>query len=915
MRWARQSNAYAGSWLALCLCAAASLAQTTPSGPGRKDAPPAAAFDRLAELFAPPGTPPIKGKRWVTIDTGPANIPQARTGWLVEDGAKEVTLLDEDSEVVKLRKPAVGEKRPTVEGDKEGNISLSRYLEADRSVAWKVEPADFAARAKKFLADGIPTYKEDRGFRDMSRGRFTLQGHVIDSARLAHFANQQGQAELAARLYAHTEQAYKKYTDSYGGGFEKTGALHEFVADRLASREQNGAISAAHGGTARAELQKRWERVAAIPYHQYRDEALEMVKGYQSLLDEDRRWVEPDAKARAAMTADQRAAYWMYHLRDLAVGQWSDPGSCSVLGEFGFGDDPKPNAAVELKNLGMAAVPHLIAHLDDTRPTRCKGHWRSYWPDGQYLLKYGDCCQQIFEAITGHTLTSEQYPMRAGKGKDCKAAAEKWWRDYQTKGERQVLIEGTAAGTRDSPRHAARLSEKYPDAALDPIVQGARASKDGWTRAALVSATEKLSGEKVLAFLRDEATGPHAESRIRASAALCDRGDPAGTKGLMRELQRLSSEGDAERPDGYFVVDELIGALARSGDPAAIRALAEGMPKHTLDTRSAMIRRLAEVHKDFRGKPLTREATDAVEDVLAQALADREEENSASSRGDKSVHDPMLGDLAAEALATRLGQPKLFDITAPFQVRERQRAEVKNVWLKRRGREPLPVAAPRTITAAPDAKVRPLVEAVRETKAAADRRSALSGLEELGLPALPAVRKLADTLAADHPARGDVQALATRLALTVAEVRFGEDSAKPTDAVRRLVEALRGRPITEEAFLGLLRELSGALPEGVRGVKLTLERIGDDTGALLVVTLIPDQPARPGLSPQLQYGSRVVVGETNYGGGFSAAAGIGRKHLRLADIDWGEFTKNLPKALKAGPGEYALVQVHCAEAR
>jgi hypothetical protein len=416
----------------VCLWTSVVSGQTPPT-PSRVEARRVTDYERLAEVFAPPGTPPIKGKRWVTVDTGPSNAAEARTGWLVEDGARDVTLLDEGDDVVKLRKPAAGEKRPILPADKDGKISWSQYREADRSVAWKVEPADFATRAKKFLADGIPTFKEDRGFRDMSGGRFALQGHVIDAARLAHFAHQQGELDLAAQLYAHAEKAYKAYTDRFGGGFEKTGALHEFVADRLASRERNGAMQAAHAGTARSDLRKRWERVAAIPHHQYRDEARDMVRYYQSLLDEDLKWVEPDAKVRAVMTVDQKASYWLYHLRDLAVGQWSDPGTCRVLYPLGTTDDTKPNAALELKSLGMAAVPHLIAHLDDARPTRCKGHWRRYWPDGQYLLKYGDCCQQIFEAITGYTLTSEAYPIRAGKGKDCKAAAEKWWRDYQAK--------------------------------------------------------------------------------------------------------------------------------------------------------------------------------------------------------------------------------------------------------------------------------------------------------------------------------------------------------------------------------------------------------------------------------------------------------------------------------------------------
>ena len=68
-------------------------------------------------------------------------------------------------------------------------------------------------------------------------------------------------------------------------------------------------------------------------------------------------------------------------------------------------------------------------------------------PSGYYTLTYGDCCQQIFEAIALHSIyertSTNGYPMRDGKGKECKERAEKWWQEFQKKGEKQVLIEGT----------------------------------------------------------------------------------------------------------------------------------------------------------------------------------------------------------------------------------------------------------------------------------------------------------------------------------------------------------------------------------------------------------------------------------------------------------------------------------------
>jgi hypothetical protein len=392
-----------------------------------------AEFERLAEIFAPPGTPSIKDKSWVTVDIGPANWKSDLNGWLIKDGAKEIDLLGWYGELHKLRKPAANEKRPSIKEEKDVGILWSAIHQADCSVAWQVRAADYGAKSKKFLGDGMPKEKDDRNIFGSVNQRFGLADHVVDSARHACYALQLGKDNHAADLYAHAVEAQKQYAHSYLG-LEMP--LHQFVAERIASGRCNGAICSAHGGTPRKDLKGQWESIAALPHHKYRDEAKAMVKHYGNLLDEDSRWAEPDAKALARLPVDQKIAYWLYHLRDLDVGQWSNPGSCNVLGGFGFGlgDEgrKKPNAAAELKKIGMAAVPQLIAHMDDARPTRCKGHWRRYWPEGHYLLRYGDCCKQVFEGITGQTL-SPGYPIQDGAGKQCKESAEKWWQEYQKK--------------------------------------------------------------------------------------------------------------------------------------------------------------------------------------------------------------------------------------------------------------------------------------------------------------------------------------------------------------------------------------------------------------------------------------------------------------------------------------------------
>src|SRR5260370_14533848 len=97
-------------------------------------------------------------------------------------------------------------------------------------------------------------------------------------------------------------------------------------------------------------------------------------------------------------------------------------------------------------------------------------------------------------------------------------------------------------------------------------------------------------------------------------------------------------------------------------------------------------------------------------------------------------------------------------------------------------------------------------------------------------------------------------------------------------------------------------------------MKTALERIPDESGAYLVVPLIADRPPREGLAPQLTYGSRLQVGEERLGGWSGSMAGIGQD-VRLAGIDWRDFTQNLRTALAAQADQYPLIQSQCAEMR
>ncbi len=297
---------------------------------------------------------------------------------------------------------------------------------------------NFDEQSEAFLKEGAPKEEDlpENIRMPILAHRSDLEWHVINAVRYAYLAKKRGREQHAADLYAQAKEVHDELMSGWVGGPGKLKDLFRFVAENRASGLRNSAVSSGHYGDPRGELLTQWQRVLAMPDHSFQKEAELMVEGYQQLLTEDGQWIEPTPEERARFTTKEQLAYWMYKLRDHDAGQWSDPGMCNVFIE-GRGEDDAPNPAQKIRELGMVAIPALIQHMEDIRPTRCKGHWRSYSSDGQYLLRYGDCCQQIFEAITKHKIyrrrTTTGYPTYDGSAADCKAKAQAWWDEYQKK--------------------------------------------------------------------------------------------------------------------------------------------------------------------------------------------------------------------------------------------------------------------------------------------------------------------------------------------------------------------------------------------------------------------------------------------------------------------------------------------------
>jgi hypothetical protein len=258
----------------------------------------------------------------------------------------------------------------------------------------------------------------------------------------------------------------------------------------------------------------------------------------------------------------------------------------------------------------------------------------------------------------------------------------------------------------------------------------------------------------------------------------------------------------------------------------------------------------------------------------------------------------------------------MFDIYGRPRARERQRLEVKNAWLKKRGLALVAVPTPRKIKPADASITGPILAAVKDEKSIERRSVYLARLESLGLPALPALCETLKSLPADHPARADLEATARRLALTVAEVRFRVDSVAPSDDVQRRLAKVEGKPIGSKDFLDLFESIAKNPPRGVRGIHLKLERAGDDSGASLTVSLVADKPVRQGVSPQIDVRKTIVLDDQRIeGGGIEVIGGLEGENMALGGLEWGEFAQKLHKVFPPRPEQYLFVEMGCKQCR
>lgn len=651
----------------------------------------------------------------------------------------------------------------------------------------------------------------------------------------------------------------------------------------------------------RTELLSKFENIVKkYPKSEQKPRATKAVKILRKMVKEDESYRK--IKPPEEMSTEEQIADLIYQLREQNGLQFSQPGRCDIF----LDPQGEKSPAHQLVKFGYDAVPQLIKALEDKRFTWSVGYARDYF-FSHYVLRVGDCALKILELIAARQFYSHcGYSYMTSDDKDIRSTQKQvkaWWKELQKKGEKQLLIDATEKGDEASPWQAKRLTERYPDEALEAVIKGAFRAKENWPRVKMVEIAAQIKGDEPIAFLTEEMkNGPFPESRVAAAWGLHRKGRPEAVAAMIREWKRMDGDGDTK------VVEFLIGCETLE----AIRTIQNDLPKlniglriYIIDTIDDEIRRInqaiKEVHNTAQNQKLKTNGPallQALEELLVSCLTDTEEyEGFTGTWHRKYFRDPRVCDMAGHVLWLHWKDKYAFDANAQLKERDLQRIQCINLWRRQHKLPLLPLPRPRTITPLPREKIEPLLEKILEAKTRIDITNIVTDIEALGLPSLNPVWNLLTDLPEEHSARKQLEDLAKRLSCIVAEISLAEGLPEPNDTFTQLLDSLKGEALTSEKFIKILLHFATDTPKGSAGIQIKALRYEDLTGVDLIVKFPTHKVlARPD-HPGWDCNKRVIVGNNDIYNSF----GTGSKRSLCEPEDHNDLKKAIDKALSSPP--------------
>ena len=501
---------------------------------------------RILAIFDKLGLPDVTGKEFVIYNAGSPKVKGDRAEFRYVSG----WLLDQSDSSIRLARSTLS----IHQWDRDRSLPEEWQKHKDNHPKDRPLPGEF-------LVVDFATFCVD-----LEEGRWPAEGSLA-SAWYAHHALGHGLQKTAVGLLAMAEHEIRKDK-------EEKRPIGKVLVETAAFYLRTEAIEMATGGTARDKLLKTWTKLLSLPKNDLTAEAREMTAHYQTLIAEDEKWVEPGEEKLKRMKPSEKVAHWMHVLRDLDVRQMSQPGDCYVVSPLRkYLGSGSLNAAEELVSLGWESLPLVIEKLDDRRPTRCFRFHRFWSAESFYLLRYGDCCEQIFEAITGMDLydgpTTSSNMISDGKGPEVKAAALKWWKEDGALGFVGYLLKSL-----NSPERGTFAAEKLMEmdrklhlpAVLNVLKTGTRDQRN----AVLLGAGDHLGkGQECIleSFLEDE----DFDVVIAAARALAER--CGSDKGALKIVETMKGLTKADRSWLFFNGSSAFYAMREAATPEVRRGI------------------------------------------------------------------------------------------------------------------------------------------------------------------------------------------------------------------------------------------------------------------------------------------------------------------------------------------------------
>jgi hypothetical protein len=496
----------------------------------------------------------------------------------------------------------------------------------------------------------------------------------------------QGMDDEAQRLYA-AAQKIRKVTGQDDSSLSFRGKLEK---DLGLSMMWRAVLDFGAPSISRKELLAEFQAIARnYPGSEYAARARNTAERLEKMIAEDDQHAKSPPKPLGELPLEERIKELIFQLRDQNGQQWSQPGECDIFLVPNMGTN---TPAHQLVNIGYPAVPQLIAALDNPAFTRSVGFHRNFY-FSHTVLTVGDCAAYILNRIAGKAFyrpqSTSSYLSSDGDVAQVRKEAQAWWTEFQQKGEKQLLIDATAAG--DDASQAQLLCQRYPEAAPAALMRGVSASKNSWSRAALLRMLAPFSGSDVEDFLLHELReGPSLQARASAASVLHDRGNPEATKQMIQAWQDCQGKPlDSESGAG-----EVMQYLAHCDSPDAVEILGTNILQRPVGDRLQLIEYVGGMYLNLRCSELT---SNAVEKFLIAALQDVDETSMSGTIDGKSMNCPRIRDMAGFYLTKNWPARYDFNLAASLKIRDRQSLECQNIWRRANKLPELPPPPARTI--------------------------------------------------------------------------------------------------------------------------------------------------------------------------------------------------------------------------